>query len=109
MIEVLDDDARREIVSALEEPMTVSEVSDAAEVPLSTTYRKLDRLTDTWLVDERTQLRPGGHRRSRYVTNFDRIGIELDDDRDFHVDIARPTAEPEDQLVDLWSELRSET
>lgn len=109
VITVLDDDACREIVSALEEPMTVREVADEADVPLSTTYRKLERLTDTSLVSETMEIRSGGHHRARYVTNFDRVAVELDDDRDFRVEIERPLSDPERQLVGIWSEVREET
>ncbi|WP_265109590.1 winged helix-turn-helix domain-containing protein [Halosolutus halophilus] len=109
VISALDDDACREIVAALDEPMTVSEISDEAEVPLSTAYKKLDRLTAASLVGERTQLRPGGHHRSRYVTRFDRVAVELDADREFQVDIERPLSDPEHQLVDMWSAVRHGT
>ena len=88
---VLEDDACREIVAILEEPMTAAEISDETGFALSTVYRKLDRLTDATLVDERTQLRPGGNHRSRYVTNFERISIDLDADREVQVDVARPS------------------
>lgn len=109
VIDALYDDACREIVSALEEPMTVREISDAAEVPLSTAYKKLDRLENASLVAEETQIRRGGHHRSRYVTDFDRIAVELDDERDFRVEVDRPLSDPERQLVGIWSEVRKET
>ncbi|MFC6719593.1 helix-turn-helix domain-containing protein [Natrialbaceae archaeon GCM10025810] len=109
VIEVLDDDACREIVSVLEEPMSVKEISEEAEVPLSTAYKKLDRLTDVSLVSEAIQIRPGGHHRNRYVSQFERIAIEFDENRDFRVEIERPLAEPERQLVGIWSEVRRET
>lgn len=109
VVGVLDDEACRDIVSALDEPMTVREVADEAGVPLSTTYRKLDRLREASLVSERTQIRAGGHHRAQYVTHFDRIAVELDDDRDFRVEVERSLSGPEQRLVDVWSELRRET
>ncbi|WP_254768573.1 winged helix-turn-helix domain-containing protein [Salinilacihabitans rarus] len=109
VVGVLDDEACRDIVSALDEPMTVREIADEADVPLSTTYRKLDRLRKASLVSERTQLRAGGHHRSRYLAHFDRIAVELDGDRDFRVEVERPLSDPEQRLVDVWSEVRRET
>ena len=50
IIGVLDDADCREIISLLEAPKTVPEIADEAELPLSTTYRKLDRLTEAGIV-----------------------------------------------------------
>lgn len=105
----LEDDACREIVSALDEPMSAQEVADSAGVPLSTTYRKLDDLTEASLVDERTEVRPDGHHRSRYVVDFERIVVELDEERNFELDFERPGAGPEGRLADMWTEVRRET
>lgn len=105
----LDDPACRQIVVALEEPLTAREVSDAADVPLSTTYKKLDRLSEADLVAEETEIHPGGHHRSRYVVAFDHLVVGLDDRHEFAVEIERPLADPESQLLGMWSELRRET
>jgi DNA-binding transcriptional ArsR family regulator len=109
VVGALDDDACRDIVSALDEPMSAQEVADSAGVPLSTTYRKLDKLTEASLVEERTEVRPDGHHRSRYVVDFERIIVELDEDRRFALDVERPSATPEGRLADMWSEVRRET
>ncbi|TYL36693.1 transcriptional regulator [Natronococcus pandeyae] len=94
---VLTDDACREIIAVLEEPLTVPEVADEIERPLSTTYRKLDRLTDSGLV-KKTGARPGREQKSRYVTDFDRIAIDLDDARNLCVDVDRSN----DDSLALW-------
>ncbi|MWV41067.1 MULTISPECIES: helix-turn-helix domain-containing protein [Natrialba] len=100
----LDDGDCRQIVSVLEEPMTVDEIATRAELPLSSTYRKLDQLTNAGLVDEAADGRRGRNRKSRYVVTFERIGIELDDDREFRVSVERA----KDHLLALWSEVRRE-
>lgn len=87
VISVLDDAACREIVAVLEEPLTVPEIAEETGCPLSTTYRKLDRLTEAGLVKETTGVRQGRHHKSRYVANFDQIAIGLEDDRDLRVDV----------------------
>ncbi|MFC4438160.1 MULTISPECIES: winged helix-turn-helix domain-containing protein [Natrialbaceae] len=97
VIGVLTDDACREIITVLEEPLTVPEIADEIERPLSTTYRKLDRLTDSGLVKE-AGVRPGREQKSRYVTDFERIAIELDDARDLRVDVDRSN----DNSLALW-------
>ncbi|WP_306059209.1 winged helix-turn-helix domain-containing protein [Natronococcus wangiae] len=98
VIGVLTDDACREIIAVLEEPLTVPAIADEIERPLSTTYRKLDRLTESGLVRETVGARPGREQKSRYVTDFDRIAIALDDDRDVRVDVERSN----DHSIALW-------
>jgi hypothetical protein len=60
ILDALDDQDCRAIVSALDGPMTADEVADAADVPLSTTYRKLDLLTEASLLEEGIEIRADG-------------------------------------------------
>lgn len=55
----LEDQLCREIITELDEPMTVAELSETCDIPLSTTYRKVDRLEEASLVTERTEIRRG--------------------------------------------------
>ncbi|MDF9745911.1 winged helix-turn-helix domain-containing protein [Natrinema salsiterrestre] len=89
VIGALDDEACREIVAVLEDPMTVEEVAEATDRPLSTTYRKLDRLTDAGLVEEAVGIREGRHQTSRYVATLGRLSIALDGDNELRADIDR--------------------
>lgn len=109
VFDVLDDDACRTIVSCLDEPMTVREISTEADVPVSTAYKKIEKLQDASLLVERTEVRTGGHHRARYLTNFERIVVELGDRREFLIDIEQELDQPERQLLDIWSEIRKET
>ena len=109
VLDALEDGACRDIVKHLEEPMTANEISDAADVPLSTTYRKLDLLADASLLEERTEIREDGHHTTRYVLDFEAVRIALDGDREFEVGITRPPRTPDERLERLWSEVRKET
>lgn len=109
VLDVLDDPSSRAMIRALSEPMTASELSDACDVPLSTTYRKLDNLTDAGLLVESTELRTDGHHTTRYDVAFDSVTIELADDRNFEVTLDLKTATPEDRLASMWAEVRRET
>lgn len=104
----LDDPACRAIVEAIDEPMSAKEISAAADVPLSTTYKKLDRLTAADLVAQQTELDPGGHHRARYVVGFERVVVGRDEDRSIVVEIEPPADSPQQQLLDIWSSLRDE-
>ncbi|MWV64290.1 helix-turn-helix domain-containing protein [Halorubrum sp. JWXQ-INN 858] len=105
----LDDPACRDIVSALDGPMTAKQVSEAADVPLSTAYKKLDRLESAAMLNELTEIDTGGHHRSRYVVAFERLVVELDDGRSFLVEVEDGGRGPDSQLVELWSQVRRET
>ncbi|PSQ47929.1 hypothetical protein BRD19_08210 [Halobacteriales archaeon SW_7_65_23] len=89
VLDALDDPDCRKIVGVLSEPMTAEEISEAADIPLSTTYRKLDRLTEASLLEEGVELRSDGQHASRYVVAFDEVSIGLSEDREFGVDISR--------------------
>lgn len=105
----LDDATCREIVAALEEPMTAKEVSERTDIPLSTAYKKLDQLESAEILEERTEVDPNGHHRSRYVIAFQSVSVDLDEERRFTVDVTPAEVTPDDRLADMWSQVRRET
>jgi len=109
VLDALDDEDCRAIVRALEEPMTADEISDAADVPLSTTYRKLDLLTEASLLEEGVDIRPDGQHASRYAVAFEEVVIALAETREFEAEITRRPRTADERLADLWSEVRRET
>lgn len=98
---VIDDEACRAIITALDRPMTVPEIAEETGLPLSTTYKKLDDLSETSLVRETTPIASSRHGKSRYVTDFSEIAIELADDRSFRVRVERVVG----QAAELWSDV----
>ena len=109
VLDALDDADARAIIRALVEPMTASELSEECDIPLSTTYRKLDLRTEADLLAEGTEIRADGHHTTTYEVAFDTVRIELTDERRLDVDVVRPEASPEQQLADIWSAVRRET
>lgn len=109
VLEALDDSACRDIMQELDEPMTASEISNTADVPLSTTYRKLELLSEATIVEEHTEIREDGHHTTLYELFFEAVRIALDEDREFEVELTRPTRTAEEQLARLWTEVRRET
>lgn len=108
VVGALDDPDCRTIISHLEEPMTASEISDASDVPLSTTYRKLDRLSDASLLAEGTEIRGDGRHATLYEVDFEEVSIALTEDQEFEFGIVRPTQSGEERIATLWSEVRRE-
>ena len=109
VLDALDDADCRTIIRHLEEPMTASELSDECDIPMSTTYRKLDLLSDASLLAEGTEVRPDGHHATRYEIDFEEVRISLSASRELGVSIHRPARTPEERLASLWDEVRNET
>ena len=111
VLDALADEAARRIVAALSEPKTARELSEECDVPLSTTYRKLEKLTDASLLNESTDIRRDGQHTTRYSVAFEEVVVSIDeaDGRELTVEFERPEATRDERLADLWSELREET
>lgn len=109
VLDALDDEDCRAIVSVLDEPLTASEISERSGVPLSTTYRKLELLTESSLLYEGVEVRSDGQHASRYAIDFEEVVIALDDERSLTVDITHRARTPDQRLENLWSEVRKET
>lgn len=109
VLDALEDPDCRRIVRQLDEPMSANEISKACDIPSSTTYRKLERLTDASILSEQTTIRTDGHHTSEYAIAFDEVKVFLDEHRQFDVTISRPTQSAEEQLAGLWTEVRKET
>ena len=111
VLDALADDAARRIVAALTEPKTASELSEECDIPLSTTYRKLELLTEASLLAESTGIRRDGQHTTRYSVSFETVtvSIEEENDREFDIEFTRPERTRDERLADLWSELREET
>lgn len=109
VVDALDDKSCRRVIQEIEGAMTASEVSEVTDIPLSTTYRKLDLLTDASILEERTEIRSDGHHTTKYVLVFEAVRIGLTETRDFEVEISRPARSADEQLAQLWNEVRKET
>ncbi|MEF8813677.1 MAG: helix-turn-helix domain-containing protein [Halovenus sp.] len=109
VLDALEDPDCREIVRALSEPMTAEEISEATDVPLSTTYRKLELLTEAGFVEEDIEIRTDGQHASRFTVAFEELTISLSEDREFTLDITLRSRTADERLADIWSEVRKET
>ncbi|MEF8814949.1 MAG: winged helix-turn-helix domain-containing protein [Halovenus sp.] len=78
LLDALDDADCRAILDATrEKALTASEISEIHDLPLSTTYRKLDLLTEAGLLEERTRIRRSGKHASEYIRLVDDVAISL--------------------------------
>ncbi|RCU48457.1 ArsR family transcriptional regulator [Haloplanus salinus] len=84
-----DGDCRAVLDATGEASLSASELADACDLPLSTTYRKLDTLTETGLLAERTRLCPDGKHAKEYMRAVDEILVDADADAGFELTVTR--------------------
>lgn len=106
VLETLADEHCRTLVRTMDAPHDAAELSERSDIPLSTTYRKLDYLEEATLIEELIEIRSDGRHTSRYEPAFDRIEITLTEDREFELDISRPARTADERLERLWTEVR---
>lgn len=87
LLYAIQDDYCRTVIRLLAEPMTANEIATAMETPLSTTYRKLDRLCDASLVEQTTDIRAAGQHVTKFQLSFETVKLRLDVDEQ-HVDMS---------------------
>lgn len=79
LLDVLDDPGCRDILDATSNTaLSANEVSETCDLPLSTTYRKLELLTDVGLLEERTRVRRSGKHPNEYIRTVSNVVISLD-------------------------------
>lgn len=78
LLTALQDEDCRAIVQAVEdEALSASELAETCDLPTSTTYRKLDTLTDAALLDERLRLSSSGSHEREYVAGHVDLTISV--------------------------------
>lgn len=90
-----DPDCRRILEATSDEPLTAGEIMDRCDVPRSTTYRKLEQLTEAGLLNERIRLSPDGKHASEYRRTVDDVTISLEGSDGVSIGHSSATATPE--------------
>lgn len=76
VLDALDDESCREILAVIgDEPLSAAEIHETADLPRSTTYRKLELLADAGLVAETLDIRRSGHHTTRYSRACDNVVV----------------------------------
>ena len=91
VLAALDDpDCRKLLEATTDEALTAQELADRCEVPRSTTYRKVEQLTEAGLLEESVRLRADGKHASEYRRSFEDVTISLSAGEGFEVGISHP-------------------
>jgi DNA-binding transcriptional ArsR family regulator len=90
LVSVLDDPDCRAILDATDDrARSAKELAEECDLPLSTTYRKLDRLTETEAVTERTRIRRTGKHVSEYRRLVGDVLVTVVDGGNLEVRVSR--------------------
>lgn len=96
VLTALDDpDCRALLEATTDEALTAGELSDRCEIARSTTYRKVEQLTEAGLLEERVRISTEGKHASEYRRTFDDVTISICDSEGVTVGLSKPTATPE--------------
>ena len=94
LLEALDDETCRVILTTLRDRrLTAQEISATTEVPQSTTYRKLDILSEAGLVEPSVRVAPAENNPTEYTTAAEGATIRLDSDGEFEIDLVEGDVE----------------
>jgi len=80
-LDLLSDSYACEILCALDDgPLAADDLVDRCGMSRPTVYRRLDRLTDTGLVDAQPSLSADGHHKQQYRLSLAAVTFRIDDD-----------------------------
>lgn len=90
-----DPDCRALLEATTDETLTASELTERCDVPRSTTYRKLEQLTEAGLLEERVRLSADGKHASEYRRTFDDVTISIGESDGLTIGLSSTAATPE--------------
>ncbi|KAB1197269.1 MULTISPECIES: helix-turn-helix domain-containing protein [Haloferax] len=78
LFDMLDDEGCRCILEATDETaLSASEISEVCDLPLSTTYRKLEPLTETGLLSKSLRISRSGKHTAEYTRAVDDVTVSV--------------------------------
>jgi DNA-binding transcriptional ArsR family regulator len=90
-----DPDCRAVLEATADQALTASELTEQCDIPRSTTYRKLEQLTEAGLLEERIRLSTDGKHAREYHRTFEDVTVSLCDSEGIHVGLSESSVPPE--------------
>ena len=102
-----DTDCREILVATSDASMSVAELVDECAIPMATAYRKVERLVELDLLEERIRVRPRGRNSREYRLRAEAIHIAIPDQQTpaitFSCTIGRYDS-AENQTAEIWTD-----
>ncbi|MFC4448378.1 MULTISPECIES: helix-turn-helix domain-containing protein [Halorussus] len=107
LLRVLGNKYNAEILRATNEPKSAQELSDELEIPIATSYRRIEELTEAELLElSGREFSDEGRRTKVYRRNVDALEISFEDGA---IDVsAEDRPEVDNALADVWRDLKAE-
>jgi predicted ArsR family transcriptional regulator len=107
LLRVLGNKYNAEILRATNEPKSAQELSDELEIPIATSYRRIEELTEVELLElSGREFSDEGRRTKVYRRNVEALEIEFEPEAiEVFVD-DRPDVD--NSLADVWRDLKAE-
>ncbi|MFW6384822.1 MAG: ArsR/SmtB family transcription factor [Halodesulfurarchaeum sp.] len=105
VLRVLGNKYNPEILQATNTPKSAQELSDELDIPIATSYRRIEELTENDLLTlEGKQVSREGRQTKVYRRQVDELTFAFEGE-DLTIDLKERT-EAKNQLVDVWSDLQ---
>ncbi|MFB6070205.1 MAG: ArsR/SmtB family transcription factor [Halanaeroarchaeum sp.] len=107
VLRVLGNKYNAEILRATHTPKSAQELSEELDIPIATSYRRIEELCDHDLLElEGKELSEEGRRTKVYRRQVDEIAVSFGTEA-VDLDVKERT-EAKNNLVDVWADLRNE-
>lgn len=77
VLHLIGDEYSQQILACGDMPLTASELAERCDLPLSTTYRKIDQLLDAGLLEESIRLSAQGKHSTEYRRAMDGVHVSF--------------------------------
>lgn len=105
LLSTLGDKYNPEILRTTYEPKSAQELSEELDIPIATSYRRVEELKEAGLLElEGKEFSEEGRQRKVYRRNVEEINVDLGDG-DIDVEYQERT-EAKNALNDVWTDLR---
>lgn len=94
-----DEDCRSILDATADDSLSASELSETCELPLSTTYRKVDILTEAGLLEEQIRLSTSGKHTSEYALCVEDIHLSFGGEAGIELEVTEQTQSLGSSLV----------
>lgn len=105
VLQVLGNKYNAEILSAAYKPKSAQELSDELGIPIATSYRRIEELTEIELLElDGREFSDEGRRTNVYRRTVDKLRVEFDEE---DVDVSvEERSKVENSLVEVWTHLK---
>lgn len=105
LLEVLGNKYNPEILQRAYEPKSAQELSEELDIPIATSYRRVEELQELGLLEEEgKEFSEEGRQRTVYRRSIDGVNITFDQG-DISVETDERT-EAKNKLADVWGDLK---